>query len=646
MSATATSKQDVPTVSAAAAAPAGASSVVHGASLLIALQIASRAATFAANQLLLRFLTAQLLGVATQLEVYYLSVLFFARESLRVAIQRQGGRTPPSGEDGSPSTPTSSSSSQSAVNLAYVSVLLGALVALLLGWLYLASVRASSVAATPYLVPSLYIYAAAAVVELLSEPAFVVLQLRLQFRARAAAEAVATVLRCATTLGTAVLAARAGRDIGVLPFALGQMAYGVGLLAVYTRAGWALARGHGFSLRPRRLAPAPSTEADYALQLFDRPTLHLASSMAAQSIVKHVLTQGDTFLVSVLSTPTAQGVYALANNYGGLVARLLFQPIEESSRSYFSRLLADDSLGGAGEHEMKTKKTEADQKSAQPPAARAAHDLQMLLKLYLLFSLVATTLGPAAAAPFLAIVTGPRWAASGAAAAATLAAYVWYIQLLAVNGVAEAFVASVATEAEVHRQSAWMGVFSLVFGGAGYVCLRVLDGNAVGLVAANAINMACRIVWCLAFIRRYFAARGVSFFGSTTKAASSGSSTSSISGITDVMLPHPLAVLAAVATSAAIQRLVVVPASLAPAAGVVAQIMLLAKIAALGIPFVLAVYVSVSRTVLHAKHHLFSHTLLSIKHCHANFCLPVCSALFERRFLRSCYNFARTGGQR
>lgn len=578
--------------SSAHAAPT-APSAVRGASLLIALQIASRAATFIANQLLLRFLTAQLLGVATQLEVYYLSVLFFARESLRVAIQRQGGREQPQEEandskssekgskgkkESSDASSLSSSSSQSAVNLAYVSILLGSLVALLLGWLYLASIHKTSgeddhdhparslAETTPFLVPSLYIYALASAIELLSEPAFVVLQLRLQFGARAAAESVATVLRCATTLGSAVLATRLGGgsndskglDIGVLPFALGQLAYGVGLLAVYVWHGAALARRDGFSLFPKRLT------GQYALQLFDRPTLHLASSMSVQSIVKHVLTQGDTFLVSALSTTTTQGVYALANNYGGLAARLLFQPIEESSRSYFSRLLAEDGKAT----EKNEKKAVKNKQAGNASAERAARDLQTLLKLYLLFSLIVTAIGPAAAAPFLGLVTGPRWANSGAAA--TLAAYVWYIPLLAVNGVAEAFVASVATEAQVYRQSVWMGGFSAVFAAAGYVCLRVLDGGAVGLVAANGINMACRIIWCLVFIRGYFSARGVSLFGDATTS----------------LMPHPLAVLAAVVTSTAVRRFV--PA-VAAAAGPVAQITQLIKIAILAVPFVITV---------------------------------------------------------
>ena len=555
-------KQDAAASSVQPAAPA-APSAVRGASLLIVLQVASRAATFIANQLLLRFLTAELLGVATQLEVYYLSVLFFARESLRVAIQRHGGRE--ESDKKTNTSPSSSSASQSAVNLAYVSILLGAVVALLLGWSYQTSVQATSVAATPCLFPSLYLYAVASAVELWSEPAFVVLQLRLQFGARAAAESIATALRCAMTLGAAVLSAKAAdprwRNIGVLPFALGQLAYGVGLLAVYAWHGAKLARRDGFSLAPKTLSPP----ALFAFRLFDRPTLSLARSMAVQSVVKHLLTQGDTLLVGILSTTQAQGIYALANNYGGLAARLLFQPIEESSRSYFSRLLAAGNKTAKDCKYCKDCKDCKDTTSESVPTTQAARDLQTLLKLYLLLSLVVTALGPAASAPFLGLVTGPRWAGSGAAE--TLAAYMWYIPLLAVNGVTEAFVASVATEAQVYYQSVWMGLFSLVFAGAGYVCLHVLDGGAVGLVVANSINMACRIVWCVVFISKYFSTRSsAGFFSDAAR----------------TLLPHPASLLAAVVASQAVRRLVV------PAVGAMAQITQLVKIAVVAVPLLLA----------------------------------------------------------
>ncbi|CAJ2503178.1 Uu.00g105720.m01.CDS01 [Anthostomella pinea] len=479
-------------------------SAVRGASLLIILQIVSRAITFVANQLLLRFLTAQLLGVSTQLEVYYLSVMFFARESLRVAIQRQGS--------GAPSTASASSSkrsdcvagasardSQSVVNIAHLSLGLGLGFSVGLGWAYLHYVDAAT-ASTPYLSTALRIYGLAALVELLSEPAFVVLQHRLRFGPRAAAESIATFLRCVVTFGAANWAWKKGLESGVLPFALGQLAYGTGLLGVYAWYGFRLASTESFSLFPRTAAMDRNSKGqlllsnDYALGYFFKPTLQLASSLMSQSFVKHILTQGDTFLVSVLSDPDSQGVYALANNYGSLVARLVFQPIEESSRNYFSKLLSSGSPGT---------------RPAKEVTDKAKADLQALLKFYVLLSIVVITIGPFAAPLLVQIVAGARWSASGAGG--VLAQYCLFIPLLAINGVAEAFVSSVATESEVHRQSLWMGAFSLAFGIAGFVSLRVMDLGAVGLVYANGINMLCRIIWSGSFISRYFKSNDIDF---------------------------------------------------------------------------------------------------------------------------------------
>lgn len=491
-------------------------SAVRGASLLIALQISSRAVTFVANQLLLRFLTAQLLGVSAQLEVYYLSILFFARESLRVAIQRQ--ETPSTTKNASTVTATSTATTtatsdkdsnqesiaanardaQSVVNIAYLALVLGLGAAIGLGWAYLRYVDAAA-AATPYLGVSLRIYAIASVVELLSEPAFVILQYRLRFGPRAAAESLATFLRCLATLGSASWAWRENVDLGVLPFALGQLAYSLGLLAVYAWYGTRLASSEGFSLFPRQSVRSvhekrgAGQDANYVLGFFFKPTLRLASSLTAQSFVKHILTQGDTFLVSILSDPKSQGVYALANNYGSLVARLVFQPVEESSRNYFSKLLSSSSSSARGVPD-------------RTAVAKARSDLQALLKFYVLLSIVVVTLGPYGAPLLVQIVAGTRWSASGAGA--VLARYCLYIPLLALNGVAEAFVSSVATESEVHRQSLWMGAFSLAFGVAGFVSLRVLDLGAAGLVYANGINMLCRIVWSSTFISRFFKKNG------------------------------------------------------------------------------------------------------------------------------------------
>ncbi|KAK8022299.1 Rft-1-domain-containing protein [Apiospora rasikravindrae] len=503
-------------------------SAVRGASLLIVLQVASRAVTFIANQLLLRFLTAQLLGVSTQLEVYYLSVLFFARESLRVAIQRQGPTTTTTTTSTGESTKNangknkansdSAQDSQSVVNVGHLALILGLGAAAGLGGAYLKYVDAAT-ASTPYLDTALYIYGLAAVIELLSEPAFVVLQHRLRFGPRAAAESYATFVRCIVTFGAANWAWRGGYDWGALPFALGQLGYGLALTGVYLGYGWWLASSEGFSLLPKQIAQSAAVKKksddlvtagnnqsnSYALGYFYRPTLNLAASMTAQSLVKHILTQGDTFLVSILSNPQAQGVYALANNYGSLLARLVFQPVEESSRNYFSKLLAAASPE-KGKDSAGNKEDDQNVPLPSSPSnqalVKARTDLVSILHAYLLLSLLILTLGPFGAPLLVQLIAGPAWASSGAGL--VLAQYCLYLPLLALNGLTEAFVSSVATEADVHRQSLWMTAFSVAFAAAGFVTLRILDLGAPGLVYANAINMLGRIAWSGAFIKGYF----------------------------------------------------------------------------------------------------------------------------------------------
>jgi oligosaccharide translocation protein RFT1 len=51
-------------------------------------------------------------------------------------------------------------------------------------------------------------------------------------------------------------------------------------------------------------------------RMFDRVLLKLSSSMTMQSIVKHLLTEGDKLAVSRTSKLADQGGYAVASNYG------------------------------------------------------------------------------------------------------------------------------------------------------------------------------------------------------------------------------------------------------------------------------------------------------------------------------------------
>jgi oligosaccharide translocation protein RFT1 len=132
-----------------------------------------------------------------------------------------------------------------------------------------------------------------------------------------------------------------------------------------------------------------------------------------------------------------------------------------------------------------------------------------MLRSYTLIFIPAVVLGPTIAPLLLNIVAGAQWRSSGAGE--VLATYCYYIPLLGINGLTEAFVASVATEAELAIQTLWMLGFSASFAGAAVVFLQVLDMGAKGLVWANAFNMFLRIIWCTVFIKGYLKRYGAEF---------------------------------------------------------------------------------------------------------------------------------------
>lgn len=470
--------------------------------LLILIQVASRAFTFIGNQFLLRFLSPSLLGIAVQLELVSVTSLYFARESLRVALQRQ----PPASQDG---TATSGSGdndgrgkeTQTVVNLSYLAVLLGFGISAAFGYSYLQSAP-SEVVESAYFDISFQIYAAATIVELLAEPAFVVIQRKALYKDRARAETGAALARCFSACVVAVLGHRRGLPPSILPFAVGQAAYAVVLLTLYLVPTWRLSRREqsgSFSLAPRKLAPGEVRGA-YYLQRFHKAILSLAVTMYMQSVFKLVLTQGDALILSFLSSLADQGVFALASNYGGLLARLVFQPVEESSRNTFGRLLSSEPTSTATHGDAKSSPSSL---SSSAKTHQALEYLATTLHFYSLLALPLVSVAPYLLPLAVKHLIGAGWYTSSTAS--LLATYCYYIPLMAVNGILDAFVTSVATPAQLRAQSVWMLLFTALYGVAAWWLLKKLDLGAAGLVGANMVNMALRIVWSARFITAWAA---------------------------------------------------------------------------------------------------------------------------------------------
>ena len=480
----------------------------EGVKFLVLLQVSSRLLTFAVNQILLRYLSPELLGISVQFELYMITILYFSRESLRMAVQRYGVSSSPSpvpsrandkrkthGPEGVIEG-TSAAQSQTVVNLAYIPMPLGILFTAIIAPYYVKLFVSSDTVSQPYFYESVLLYTVATLLELSSEPSFALAQQLLLYKLRAGAESSAALTRCILTCSLTIYSVKAGLGgsggLGPLPFAVGQLGYAIVLTAVYIRQCWSIARREGFSLSLGKIA---SHESSYHMSYFYKPLSGLAFSMWMQAAIKHILTQGDSLLIAWLATTHDQGIYALASNYGSLIARMLFQPLEESSRNLFAKLLSQ--TGGKD-----------DNSKANPNSLRSAVAiLQNILRLYSLLSIFFFSVGPPLAPLLLSLVAGSRW--SNSAAGSVLSSFCYYIPLLAVNGITEAFVQSVASSKQLQQQSLWMFGFSVGFGLAGYVFLKELGWGAQGLVWANAVNMVLRIVWSWWFMGGYFRRNGV-----------------------------------------------------------------------------------------------------------------------------------------
>lgn len=208
------------------------SASAKGATFLILLQIISRAITFALNQYLLRFLSPELLGVSVQLELYKMGTMYFARESLRVAAERR-----------------SDGGVQAAINLSYLAILAGLPIGAGLAEWYL-STRVLDVA---YFAEALRVNQLAAFVELLMEPAFTAVQQNIMYGARAAAEGSSVILKTLTVFGVFLWGHSKGLDLGVLPYAAGELVNSIVLTSVYWTLTAPIARERKFSLFPRKM---------------------------------------------------------------------------------------------------------------------------------------------------------------------------------------------------------------------------------------------------------------------------------------------------------------------------------------------------------------------------------------------------------
>lgn len=476
-----------------------------GAYFLMMAQLFTKMITFVLNNLLVRFLSPRIFGITAFLEFILGTTLFFSREAIRLSTLRikdtqdtnekhESSKTHSQGVSHR-SGHSRSQTLQMVVNFSYIPFWIGLpLSVILITWQHKSI--SSYFVNLPFFTWSIFLIWLSIIVELLSEPYFIVNQFLLNYGTRSSIESVAVTAGCVVNfvviyafekkfflLNIPIEELEVNKEgIAILAFAIGKCVHSVTLLIFYYFDYLKNFRNKNlFNLKLTKIHSISSSNSKESYY-FQSDILAHWRKVYFQMCFKHLLTEGDKLVINSLCTVEEQGIYSLLSNYGSLITRLLFAPIEESLRLFLTRLLSI--------------------KRNNKNLTLSMEVLVNITKFYLYLSLMIVIFGPINSSFLLQFLIGAKW--STTTLLNTIRIYCFYIPFLALNGVFEAFFQSVASGDEILRQSYLMMIFSFVFLVNCYVFIKHLDLSLEGLIISNIINMALRISYCGWFISKFY----------------------------------------------------------------------------------------------------------------------------------------------
>ncbi|XP_040310739.1 man(5)GlcNAc(2)-PP-dolichol translocation protein RFT1 [Herpailurus yagouaroundi] len=435
------------------------------------LQALFRLITFVLNAFILRFLSKEIVGIVNvRLTLLYSTTVFLAREAFRRACLSGGAQR----------------DWNQTFNLLWLTVPLGMFWSLLLGWVWLQLLEVPDPNAVPHYGSGVVLFGLSAVVELLGEPFWVLAQAQMFVKLKVIAESLSVILKSVLTAFLVLWSPHWGLYI----FSLAQLFYTAVLVLCYVIYFTKLL-GSSESTKQQTLPVSRMTDMLPSITrsraFVNWKEAKLTWSFFKQSFLKQILTEGERYVMTFLNVLNFgdQGVYDIVNNLGSLVARLIFQPIEESFYIFFAKVLE------RGKDATLQK---------QEDMAVAATVLESLLKLALLAGLTITIFGFAYSQLALDIYGGVML--SSGSGPVLLRSYCLYVLLLAINGVTECFTFAAMSKEEVDRYNFTMLALSSSFLVLSYLLTQWC--GSVGFILANCFNMGIRITQSLCFIHRYY----------------------------------------------------------------------------------------------------------------------------------------------
>ncbi|ORX86142.1 Rft-1-domain-containing protein [Anaeromyces robustus] len=472
---------------------------------LFLLQLFSRSITFILNQILLRFTTAKVLGIVNiKLELILETILFISREGIRMALLRSKSSSEEidkkNEEDNNKSEKDKKSIKeelllpiQKAVNLSYIPIIIGCSLTILVTCYFNRKQNSNEDSNS-----SIILYSVAALIELVSEPLYILTQYYLMFNIRVKAEGVAVFIRSISSFiftiylnyKNKVVTSRAA----VLCFAWSQLLYSIFLFGTYSFLFWkkylSVKKNEELDTESLHLSQGikaflPSTiiektESGEKRYFFDEHLLSLSITLYIQSFVKYLLSQGDKIILNILCNTTTQGVYAFVMNYGSLILRIVFQPLEETCRIYFSKELV----------------SKTSTKSSRQQVYKV---IMTILKCHFILGMYFIFFATNYTGVLIDLLTGSNWSRNSSAPKA-LAYYCVSIPFMGFNGILEGFVQAVAPKKELHYQSRMMTIFWIIFAVCCFVFVKVFHMGIVGIIIGNMINMFLRIYSCYQYL--------------------------------------------------------------------------------------------------------------------------------------------------
>ncbi|TDH71120.1 hypothetical protein CCR75_007345 [Bremia lactucae] len=447
------------------------SRAVHGGSY----RFVQRLLTFSANSFVLRKLHLNVTGAVTVRLELTLASIFFLRDGFRLAFLRM-----PSLD--SKASKNDKSDIQQMINIAWVSTAISWTLAILI--LIYSSIQTSHEVLQDY--PKvLLMYCGAAMIEALAEPMYVLAHASVLVSWQVAAQSAAFLVRAAVQyIGVVVL------EWSLTAYGVAELSYAVTLLIVFAFFFWRRIKQSKRGMYPFALTSMgqllPGVP-EGGMEWYHPDLMTLFLPLSVQSGVKYLLAEGDKWVLTSVASLQHMGVYGLVSNLGSLVPRILFLPVEEATKTIFSKFALD-------KHVNREKKLQN--------LADGQTLLLVMLKMLNLVGLVFVCFGTSYAHTLALLLYGAEKVNEGVGAA--LAAYCVYIPFLGLNGVCEAVVHAIGKDHELIRLNKFLGVFFLVYALSAFIFMQVLDWGTLGLILANCVNMACRIIYCLTFLASYF----------------------------------------------------------------------------------------------------------------------------------------------